>query len=703
MALCLSLSCKKFDDSAIWDKLNDHEKRLVELEILCEQMNINITSLRSIIEALQKNDYMTAFTPINDNGREIGYIIALSSGKTITIYHGLNGKDGQDGYTPLIGVKQDSDGLFYWTLDGEWLKDADDNKIPTTGKDGEDGKDGQDGAHGEDGKDGQDGAPGKDGKDGQDGAPGKDGEDGQDGAPGKDGKDGITPQLKIENDYWLISYDNGNTWAQLGEATGEDGKDGKNGDSFFKTVTQDTNNVYLQLSDGTTIAIPLASNYLFNKIQSLNYIPTYNDGFATVVYGDYDDATVEMDFEVFPKTTLEDIYSNWANLLSMKAVYTMTRSTVTFIDMPIISCSIDKEKGILSVTVSGTNLSEDFFNGVQSANARLAVSDDNNCISSAYIPLTSEKVKPAGNEIWYTTTDGLVLKPKDASAIDAAIISNVYEDGKGVITFDKNITVIGTAAFNSLSRLTSVDIPDSVVEIGWLAFNNCENLTDLRLSRNLERIGNRAFSLCEELVDFVLPPKLKSIGDNAFSSCQSLTSVHLPNSLEELGNAVFYYCTNITSFTGKFVYEGGTCIIYNDTINSMRRKGLTEFTVPDNVKHIGYESFRSMSLNRLTMNDKIESIGIRAFFMSYISELRFPASLKEIHSYAFASSSLKKCYFESTIPPTAVVPEGFSVWSAFQSINDYTIYVPQESVELYKTAYGWKEYADHIQPIPSHE
>jgi hypothetical protein len=78
--------------------------------------------------------------------------------------------------------------------------------------------------------------------------------------------------------------------------------------------------------------------------------------------------------------------------------------------------------------------------------------------------------------------------------------------------------------------------------------------------------------------------------------------------------------------------------------------------------------------------------------------------LKEIQSYAFASSNLKACYFESTVPPAAIVPEGFAGWQAFNSMHkDYTIYVPQESVELYKTADGWKDYADHIQPMPSQE
>jgi hypothetical protein len=42
----------------------------------------------------------------------------------------------------VIGVKKDADGIYYWTLDGEWITDSEGNKIPTTGKDGTDGEDG---------------------------------------------------------------------------------------------------------------------------------------------------------------------------------------------------------------------------------------------------------------------------------------------------------------------------------------------------------------------------------------------------------------------------------------------------------------------------------------------------------------------------------------------------------------------------------
>ncbi len=257
-ALLFMVGCsKEYDDSALVGRVNDLESRVQRLEQLCQQMNTNISSLQTIVTALQNNDYVTGVTPITENGKTIGYTITFAKAQSITIYHGKDGQNGADGkdgtdgkdsdYVPTIGVKQDADGIYYWTLDGEWLLDDAGNKIKAQGIDGKDGVDGEDGADGENGKDGEDG------------------QNGTNGINGADGKDGITPQLKIEDDYWYVSYDNGASWTQLGKATGEDGKDGTNGTdgtngsdgkSFFQDVTQDENNVYFTLADGTVITIP---------------------------------------------------------------------------------------------------------------------------------------------------------------------------------------------------------------------------------------------------------------------------------------------------------------------------------------------------------------------------------------------------------------------------------------------------------------
>ena len=105
------------------------------------------------------------------------------------------------------------------------------------------------------------------------------------------GKDGITPLLKIENDYWYVSYDEGETWQQEGRAKGkdgkdgidgEDGKDGQDGDSMFQSVTEDDDYVYFTLSDGSVIKIPKgsASNDQPNSefIFTITYDPNGGEG-----------------------------------------------------------------------------------------------------------------------------------------------------------------------------------------------------------------------------------------------------------------------------------------------------------------------------------------------------------------------------------------------------------------------------------------
>lgn len=232
-------SCsKEYDDSLLTNRVDNLENRVYKLEELCSQMNTNISSLQTIVNVLQDKDYITHVSPINKEGQIIGYTIAFAKNKSITIYHGkdgYNGSDGEDGKTPVIGVKNDIDGIFYWTVNGEWLFDENGDKIKAQGIDGGDGQNGQDG---------------------------KDGIDGTDGINGLDGKDGITPILKIENDYWYVSYDNSVTWMKLGKAIGEDGEDGSNGkdgDSLFKDIAIEDGAVSFTLNDGsnTILSIPL--------------------------------------------------------------------------------------------------------------------------------------------------------------------------------------------------------------------------------------------------------------------------------------------------------------------------------------------------------------------------------------------------------------------------------------------------------------
>ena len=218
--VALVVSSCSYDDTPIWNKLNDHEERIKALEELCTNMNTNIEALQGIVEALEKHDYIVDVVENED-----GYTINFAKGDSITIKNGkdgangndgANGADGADGQTPVIGVAEE-DGVYYWTVNGEWLTDANGNKIKAVGSDGANGADGNDGANG---------------------------------ADGANGNDGVTPQLKIEDNKWFVSYDEGATWVELGVVA--------EGDVVVANpieVTEDEKCVYFKLSDDQVITI----------------------------------------------------------------------------------------------------------------------------------------------------------------------------------------------------------------------------------------------------------------------------------------------------------------------------------------------------------------------------------------------------------------------------------------------------------------
>lgn len=240
-------SCS-YDDTSLWAKVNNHENRITDLEELCKQMNSNISAMQTLVNALNENNYITSVSPVVENGQTIGYTISFTKSEPITIYHG---KDGIDSESPVIGIKEHSDGIYYWTLNNEWLVDSNGEMVMV------------------------------------------------------EGIDGITPIFKIEEDYWHISYDNGTNWTKLGKAKGEDGR---NYCDFFKDITEDEDYVYFTLADESVIAVlkdkPFALNLDVDRI-SYTAGTTYNVGFT--VTGATEDTTME----VIPSNNLRAYVSNY--------------------------------------------------------------------------------------------------------------------------------------------------------------------------------------------------------------------------------------------------------------------------------------------------------------------------------------------------------------------------------------------------------
>lgn len=139
----LTMTACDYDDSALWEQVNQNTEdiaaqaeRIAALEAWQAETNTNIQSLQTL---LSTTDYITAVTPVMENGAEVGYTISFLNSDPITIYHGQKGDKGDTGdkgdkgdtgdtgatgatgaagATPQIGVTQGEDGNWYWTLNG---------------------------------------------------------------------------------------------------------------------------------------------------------------------------------------------------------------------------------------------------------------------------------------------------------------------------------------------------------------------------------------------------------------------------------------------------------------------------------------------------------------------------------------------------------------------------------------------------------
>ena len=154
-------------------------------------------------------------------------------------------------------------------------------------------------------------------------------------------------------------------------------------------------------------------------------------------------------------------------------------------------------------------------------------------------------VKP--NQILYTSSDNKIVTPDESDVFGANIVSNTYENGQGVITFDAPVTSIGMYAFGLCTSLTSVTIGDSVTEIGFGAFYECSSLTSITIPNSVTEIGMYAFYDCDSLTSVTIGDSVTEIGFGAFWDCDSLTSVTIPDSVTSIGEDAFYECSSLTS------------------------------------------------------------------------------------------------------------------------------------------------------------
>ena len=194
---------------------------------------------------------------------------------------------------------------------------------------------------------------------------------------------------------------------------------------------------------------------------------------------------------------------------------------------------------------------------------------------------------------------------------------------------------IGDWTFYYCSGLTSVEIPDSVMEIGGYAFYRCSGLTSVEIPDSVTEIGDSAVYYCSRLTSVEIPDRVGEIGDSAFYYCSGLTSVKIPDSVTEIGENAFMGCSGLTSVK----IPGSVTKIGNEAFWGC--SGLTSVEIPGSVTEIGHHAFNGCSgLTSVEIGNGVTEIGRYMFnACSKLSEVEIPDSVTEIGENAFNGCS----------------------------------------------------------------
>lgn len=254
------------------------------------------------------------------------------------------------------------------------------------------------------------------------------------------------------------------------------------------------------------------------------------------------------------------------------------------------------------------------------------------------------------------------------------------------ITIPNSVTSIGTGAFSGCNNLSNIDIPDSVTNLGDNLFAGCKGLTSIVIPYGVTEIDDGAFAECSELVSVTIPETVTSIGRSAFESCFKLTDVMIPSSVTSIGHSAFASCTSLTSI------EIPTQVTTIEGFTFWSCYSLVNVTIPEGVTSIGYDAFdMCYSLTSITIPNSVTAIERRAFAESGLTSIVIPENVNSIAEWAFTEcSALTHITVHAINPPSDVTA------STFSDTNDCLIYVPSGSLNAYKTAAGWSDYASRI-------
>lgn len=330
------------------------------------------------------------------------------------------------------------------------------------------------------------------------------------------------------------------------------------------------------------------------------------------------------------------------------------------------------------------------------------------------IYLGENKVYPLAEPKWVATYSDSHTESAQCDSSSAIESGEIDTSNLVSVEIGDCVTSIGDSAFENCSSLTSITIPDSVTTIGG-AFAYCTSLSSVTIGSGVTSIGDSAFYRCSGLtsvtVEAVDPPQLESDvfkeTNNCpiYVPCESLNAYKsapywsdyadriqaIPNSCPK------FYATYSGGETYRLECDGNTTLTTGNTKpTGYEYSAMTEAIIGDCVTEIDDHAFYDFSgLTSVSIPDSVTTIGVAPFQnCTSLTSVTIPSGVTSIDYQAFVQcTSLNSITCLATTPPTLGI-------RVFNTGNSCPIYVPSASVNAYKSATNWSNYASRIQAIP---
>lgn len=290
---------------------------------------------------------------------------------------------------------------------------------------------------------------------------------------------------------------------------------------------------------------------------------------------------------------------------------------------------------------------------------------------------------------WSSIRDRIKITGEDCGGKK---LSYVLENGElGVIyckSENETLQYSETRGLNIVSATVGDCVKSTIGTRNYPTFDY--PIQEVIFSDSLETLGEFTF-YGSSVKNVDLGNSVKTIGQQSFQSCDNLESITLPDSVETIGTQAFYSCEKLTNVSfSKNIKTIGSQAFTNSNVEGE--------VVLDKIESIGGYSFSGTNVYSIVLGDNISELNANALRgIEPLVKIEIGSGLTWIMDSALnmASSWLETLILRSVNPPSVGT-------YGIRYMEDTNIYVPDESVDAYKTDTNFRQYASHIYPLSSY-